>query len=125
MTGNQPADEVRSVSEFPSKCREQIIAQSIVFSFLQKKEENNYENNLIPCVGVAKNYVTFFMYDCENDIFLESAQIKLMSVQGGDILETGVLALWLAINDRYTCPGVTQHMINTGFKAEFPKHAGK
>ncbi|XP_060597177.1 uncharacterized protein LOC132751084 [Ruditapes philippinarum] len=93
MTGNQLADEVRSVSKFPSKRREQIIAQTIVFSFLQKKEENSYENYLIPCVGVVKNYVSFFMYDCENDILLESAQIKLMSVQGGDILETGVLAL--------------------------------
>ena len=64
------------------------------------------------------------MYDCEHDILLESAQIQLLSGQG-DILETGAIALWLAISYRYTCSGVTQHMIDTGFKAEFPKHVGQ
>lgn len=112
------------IEEFPAKHRDKLIAQSIVFSFLQKKENPAYENFLIPCIGIAKNYIVLFMYDSEHDILLEGKPIKLWT-PGGHIITSAVIALWLAINFSFTCSGVTDHMINCSFNADFPKHVGK
>ncbi|XP_053398675.1 uncharacterized protein LOC128556873 [Mercenaria mercenaria] len=114
----------KSSSEFPAKLRDQLIAQTIVFSFLQKKEKSTYENYLIPSIGIAKKHVVLFLYDSEHDILLESKLIKLWS-PGGHIITSAVLALWLAINFSFTCSGVTEHMKNCGFTADFPKQVGK
>lgn len=117
--GNKSSFEIKPSAEFPAKHRDQLIAQSIVFSLLQKKERPNYEHFLIPSIGIAKSHIVLFLYDSEHDILLESNVIKLWT-PGGHIITSSVIALWLGINFGFTCTGITEHMKNTSFHADFP-----
>lgn len=110
--------------DFPSKFKDQLIAQSIVLSFLQKKDKSKYENYLIPIIGIAKTQFVLFLYDSVNGILLESNVLQLWN-HPGKLIPSAVLALWLAINPSVTSSGVTEHMKDLGFTADFPKHVGK
>ncbi|XP_060554711.1 uncharacterized protein LOC132715679 isoform X2 [Ruditapes philippinarum] len=119
--GNKSSFEVKLSHEFPAKYRDQLIAQTIVFSFLEKKEKTTYENYLIPSIGIAKDQFVIFLYDSEHDILLESKVIKLWAPTGR-LYQSALLALWLGINYSLTCSGVTEHMKSCGFTSDFPKH---
>lgn len=109
--------EVKLSNEFPAKYRDQLIAQTIMFSFLEKKEKTAYENYLIPSIGVAKDQFVIFLYDSEHDILLESKVIKLWT-PAGRLFQSALLALWLGINYSLTCSGETEHMKSCGFIAD-------
>lgn len=50
----------------------QIIAQTIVFSFLQKKYHPEQDNFLTPCIGIGRTELIVMFYDAEHDVLLES-----------------------------------------------------
>ena len=59
--------------------REQIMAQCIVFSFLQKKLHPDYVNHLIPSIGIARHRLVMFFYDCDNDVLQESSEMPFIT----------------------------------------------
>ena len=73
--GKSPIEE-SSLSRNP-----QLIAETIVFSFLQKKKKQHPELShfLIPGVGIASNAMLLMFYDSEHDVFLESSFVPLLS----------------------------------------------
>jgi hypothetical protein len=122
--GKKSSFKTRLSHEFPARYRDRLIAQTIVFSFLEKKEKTTFENYLIPSIGVDNGQFVIFLYDSEHDILLESKVIKLIA-PSGRLFQPALLALWLVINYSITCSGVTEHMKSCGFTADFPKHVGK
>ena len=74
--GGKSPEEVKVKSAFLSK-NPQLVAESIVFSFLQKKRHPERENFLTPCIGVGSSFMLLMLYDSFHDVLLESAPVPL------------------------------------------------
>lgn len=98
------------------------MAQTIVFSFLQKKNHPELESFLIPTIAMSKTQVAICLYDSQYDIFLETPCLDLLN--GTFLNEVTVVVFWLALNYRYCCSGVPDEIIKTDFKADFFKCVG-
>ena len=90
----------------------QMIAQTIVFSFLQHKYNGMWlKHFLVPAIGISASHLYVNMYDCENDVLLSSEkELKISS--GGKLFVETVVLLWLALNYRDFCTGITEEMID-------------
>ena len=109
--------EVKSSTHFSDIDESQLIAQTIVFSFLQHKyNKAELENFLVPAIGISTSHIYVNLYDCENDVFLTSEK-KLQFLAGGELFPEKVVLLWLALNYRDFCTGITEEM--KSFKAGF------
>ena len=107
-----------TTEKFDDKDINQLQAQTIVFSFLQcKLNRLQMKNCLVPGIGISANKVKCFFYDCEEDIFLETAELKLQISDDKIISPSTVVFLWLALNYQLFCSGVTDRM--KIFKADF------
>ena len=121
--GNSSSVEMETTSEKMISCQEQIRAETIVFSFLQKKKYTELDNFLIPTISMSKTQVKICLYDCENDIFLETPLLDLFRDKKFLILDT-IITLWLVLNYKYCCSGVPEEIMDVNFKADFFKHIG-
>eukprot|EP00105_Crassostrea_gigas_P013798 XP_011430234.1 PREDICTED: uncharacterized protein LOC105330313 [Crassostrea gigas] len=100
----------------------QLVAETVVFSFLQKKTHPELSNFLIPCVGIASSAMLLMFYDSEHDVFLESSLVPLLSSTCKNMFTVeAVLVTWLAVNYRFLCTGLTDEMLP--FKACFFEEA--
>ncbi|XP_048742818.2 uncharacterized protein LOC125656246 [Ostrea edulis] len=98
----------------------QFVSQTIVFSFYQKKCNENL--SFVPSIGINKNRIQFHFYDAENDIYLLSQEIPLFDAENHLILPT-VIATWLVLNYKHLLTGPTTEMINDdkfGFHSKIP-----
>lgn len=91
--------------------RSQLIAETIVFSYLRK-------TGLVPTLGVSKNHCKVFMYDPEYDFLYESSELPLFDVFG-NLDTTAILVLWFVINYGEFCTGVKHSHEELGYKAGF------
>lgn len=98
--------------------REQIIAQSIVSSFYHTMIYPDYSNHLIPSIGISKDKIVVYFYDCINDVLLESSEMPFLTEQGA-LVKTTIVALWLVLNFKYFCCGITKGMEESDFKSGF------
>ena len=125
----EPSDDQISVSSFDvTSCEDsndnswsRIIAETIVFSFLQHK--HNYEklrNNLIPGISINNGKLVVFMYDCEKDVLLGSVAMDLFDKN--NIHMRTVIFLWLVLNYKLFCSGVIDDFKNV--KANFHRLIG-
>lgn len=87
----------------------QIIAQTIVFSFLQKKRPPNRDHFLTPCIGIGSSELIVMLYDSEHDVLLESSTIPLFENElSCRFSYCAILVCWLTVNYRYFCSGLTE-----------------
>ena len=117
VDGRLSSFEVKDNSDLIND-RSQIIAETIVFAFLQKKNNPAFENYLIPTVAVSKKDVLFHFYDPEHDILLESPSFSIFGYNGQLYFPT-VLALWFTLNYKTFCTGITRGMKERNFTADF------
>ncbi|KAK3102375.1 hypothetical protein FSP39_010905 [Pinctada imbricata] len=110
----------------------QMIAETIVFSFLQKRLHPERDNFLTPCIGVGFSEflgvgfseLFIMLYDSEHDVLLESCKIPLSSpTQPNKFNMTAVLLSWLVVNYKFLCTGLTDEM-KAFYKADFFEKAG-
>ncbi|XP_033736257.1 uncharacterized protein LOC117324484 [Pecten maximus] len=96
---------------------DQIIAETVVFSFLQQQCHPESAHFLCPCIGVANTALVFYFHDSEHDILLESSRIPLLDSE----LEINLLAIissWLVVNYKYLSSGLPESLKgseNAGF----------
>ena len=122
-----PQDDLTegSVSSIEIKSKEnfvdQLLAQTIVFSFLQMKYNKlKLTHSLIPAIGISTQHLYINMYDCINDVFLKSDALEMF---GDDkVLDHIVVLLWLTLNYRYFCTGIAEEMKDC--KADFHERLG-
>ena len=76
----------------------QLIAQTLVLSFYQKKL--NQHLTFVPSIAVNRNLINqFHFYNSENDVYLVSQEMPLFVNQTLHL--STVLATWLVLNHRY------------------------
>ena len=108
--GGKSAIEVKQTSAALSK-NPQIIAETIVFSFLQKQWHPERDIYLTPCIGVDSSSLLVMFYDSENDVLLESTKVPLLAYEGGKMFNLeAVLVAWLTVNYIFLCTGITDGM---------------
>ncbi|KAK3093719.1 hypothetical protein FSP39_019226, partial [Pinctada imbricata] len=96
----------------------QLVAQTIVFSFLQKKRHPEWNNFLIPCIGIGDEDLLIMFYDSEHDILLESSLVPLYSkLNKKKYSVEAIVVTWLAVNYNFLCTGLTNEM--HAYKADF------
>lgn len=100
--------------------KHKMIAQTIVFSFLQKKQHPDLNHFLIPCIGTSASQVIFYFYDSINDILLQSASMDLLDGSGSVNFDT-IIALWLVLNYKYLGSGPSRQLLD-GPKSGFFNH---
>ena len=111
------SSETKSSDALSDSDESQLIAQTIVFSFLQHKyNKSELKNALVPAIGISTSRVYVNLYDCENDIFLSSEK-NLKFLSGRKLYDEIVVLLWLVLNYRDFCTGITEEM--KSFKADF------
>ena len=98
--------------------RSQIIAETIVFAFLQKTNNPALKNFLTPTVAVSEEDVVFHFYDPELDFLLESPLFMIWN-KGSELYYPTVLALWFILNYKTFCTGITIGMKERNFTADF------
>lgn len=87
----------------------QIIAQTIVFSFLQKKRHPDREHFLTPCIGIGSSELIVMLYDSEHDVLLESSTIPLFENEFScEFSYRAILVCWLTVNYQYFCSGLVE-----------------
>lgn len=102
----------------------ETIAQTIVFSFLQKKAHPERDSFLTPCIGIGSSELVVMFYDSEHDILLESSSIPLFTDPSSlEFSYTAILVSWLVVNYNFLCTGLPDHMM--AYKSDFCVHAGK
>lgn len=108
-------------TDFVERDKQQIIAQTIVFSFLQCKESNGVlKHFLVPGIGISKKKVISYLYDCENDVLLGTPPMELFAYKS--LCYNTIVFLWLTLNYKIFCSGITDSM--KPFKAEFFERVG-
>jgi hypothetical protein len=122
----------RQSTELEGKCveelefRSQTLAQSIVFSFLQKKMHPHLENFLIPCLAASRKEIKIYFYDSKHDILLESRGIPLLvnipGLKCKPLNFEAILAAWMVLNYKFLCSGPHESLLQAP-KANFFKKA--
>ena len=120
----------RSVSSTGSICEEmQSTAQTVVFSFLQRKMNKEFMKTcLVPGITIGNSNYRLFFYDSENDVLVSSmSEAALFDDSTKDLNCTVTVLLWMALNYEYLCSGVpektTKYEIND-IKAGFFERVG-
>lgn len=91
------------------KTNPQIAAQTIVFSFLQKKRHPEREHFLTPCIGVRRSELFIMLYDSEHDVLLESSTVPLFENEFScEFSFRAILICWLTVNYRFFCSGLNE-----------------
>ena len=88
----------------------QIAAETIVHSFYHHQLHPDHENTLIPCIAISANSVMFYFYDSVKDILLGSTLFPLLSVGANHpflVRLTTVFALWMVLNHKHHCNGLS------------------
>ncbi|XP_061163727.1 uncharacterized protein LOC133172909 [Saccostrea echinata] len=101
----------------------QLIAETIVFSFLQKQKHPEYSNFLTPAVGVGISEMTIMFYDAEHDVLLESTRVPLFDSPEEDCRKFSLAAIlisWLVVNYKYLSSGLVDTMQT--YTADFHNH---
>lgn len=87
----------------------QIIAQTIVFSFFQKKRHPERNNFLTPCIGIGSSELIVMLYDSEHDVLLESSSVPLFNNDSSlKFSLQAILVCWLTVNYKYFCSGLCE-----------------
>ncbi|XP_069131532.1 uncharacterized protein [Argopecten irradians] len=84
--------------------KHQLVAQAVVFSFLKQKNYPDSKISLVPVIGVSAKEVIFFLYDCKEDVLLQSVKMSLRC--GKAVRYQTVIAIWLVLNYNYLGSGL-------------------
>lgn len=131
ISGNDNSPEKRNIIEVKtSKTKDdlqsmnQAIAQTIVFSFLQKKALPNL--SFIPNILISPNEFRIIMYDVDNDILLCSEPLAIFCKR--EFKKSSIIMLWMVLHYELFLEDVKPRFEEDGldmrkFNAKFKKRA--
>ncbi|CAC5409471.1 unnamed protein product [Mytilus coruscus] len=91
---------------------DQAVAQTIVFSFIQRKRHPTL-CSLIPNILISSSYFRIIMYDSVHDILLCTALIPLFATkEKKKLIPTSVVILWMVLHHRQFCEEIKTNMID-------------
>ncbi|XP_076084938.1 uncharacterized protein LOC143055658 [Mytilus galloprovincialis] len=97
----------------------QVAAKTIVYSFYYKQVHPDHSNTLIPCIGVSHLGLIFYFYDSVNDVLLGSTHFPLAASSPFQLSFTAVIGVWLILNHKHLCNGLSLIDLKEVPKARF------
>jgi hypothetical protein len=105
----------RTISEVKlslSGAESQAIAQTIVFSFLQRKRHRKFSNFLIPNILISPHDFRIIMFDAVNDILICSVPLPIFQPYPSSSLQiASIIILWMVLHYRMFCVGLDTSLI--------------
>lgn len=96
--------EVKKV--IPDELLQQALAQTIVFSWIQRKRHPERSNHMVPNIVISPKQFKIMMYDAGKDVFLVSTFIDLFTDEKCTKLSSNaVIVLWMVLHNRLFCTG--------------------
>ncbi|XP_052692894.1 uncharacterized protein LOC128171201 isoform X1 [Crassostrea angulata] len=89
----------------------QAIAQTIVFSLVQKQKHPEFLHHMIPNIVISPEKLEIMMYDSDNDVLLCSNPILLFNLDLPDdrtLIDETVLIIWMVLHYRIFCSGLNK-----------------
>lgn len=113
--GEKSATEVKYST---SGALDQTLAQTIVFSLLQKQKHPNLKNFLIPNILISPEEIQILVYDAEYDVLLCSNIIELFDPSELCLNPETLIILWMVLHYRMFCTGLPPllHKYRSHFK---------
>jgi hypothetical protein len=109
-SSNEDLSQIKVKSDDLQFHLSQIVAQTIVFSFHQRK---HYPLYLLPSIGVSKHAIQFHFYDAREDLYFASYNLPLFYTTN-ELNMTVVLATWLVLNHSFFTPKPSKSMLEEG-----------
>ncbi|CAG2247481.1 CHD1 [Mytilus edulis] len=116
-TSDDDEDETDDINSFTNGkedvigYEDQAVAQTIVFSFIQRKRHPSL-CSLIPNILISSSYFRIIMYDSVHDILLCTAPIPLFATnEKKKLITASVVILWMVLHHRQFCEGIKTNMI--------------
>ncbi|KAK3097730.1 hypothetical protein FSP39_012522 [Pinctada imbricata] len=101
--GGKSIDEVQLST---SGAEDQAVAETVVFSFIQRAWNPQLKNHLIPNIVIDSRHFRILMYDSENDYLLCSMLLPIFEEDGYSLSLTSILVLWMVLHYRNFCSGI-------------------
>ncbi|XP_061183614.1 uncharacterized protein LOC133191883 [Saccostrea echinata] len=104
--GGKMITEVKQA--LPEHSLSQAIAQTVVFSLVQKQKHPEFLHHMIPNIVISPEKVEIMMYDSDNDVLLCSNQILLFNLDLPEyrtLIDETVVILWMVLHYRIFCTG--------------------
>lgn len=123
---NRPVGELIAEVKlhFSEYSMNQAIAQTIVFSCIQKKKYPTFPNHMVPNIVISPENFRVIMYDAEKDVLLCSKSIDLFNPEESETLsKKAVVVLWMILHYRLFCSGMknVKERLLQECKSTFPK----
>lgn len=115
FTDEDSPDE-ETISEDAKGSEDQAIAQTIVFSLLQRQNHPSCQHHLIPNIVITPTEFRVNMYDAVNDILLSSLSLKLFDPKFESLQIESVIILWMVLHYRIFCAGIKVNELKEEFK---------
>ncbi|XP_061171272.1 uncharacterized protein LOC133180832 [Saccostrea echinata] len=113
----------------------QVISQTIVFSFIQRKLYPHLQNFLIPNLLISPYHYRILMYDSLNDILICSVKLPIFHDKDKPrrLNIASVVFLWMVLHYRLFCVGINvKEILENGsikdireIQSKFPDRAGE
>lgn len=92
------------VKQSNSEAEDQSVAETIVFSLIQRTCHPDLKNHLVPYIVISSYDFRILMYDAVNDVLLCGMLLPIF--QDNCLHITSVLILWMALHYRIFCSGI-------------------
>ncbi|XP_062581265.1 uncharacterized protein LOC134243062 [Saccostrea cucullata] len=110
-TQNDDSPGEKMITEVKQHSVSQAIAQTIVFSLVQKQKHPEFLHHMIPNIVISPEKVEIIMYDSDNDVLLCSNQILLFNLDHPEdrtLIDETVVILWMVLHYRIFCTGLNK-----------------
>ena len=95
-----------------SGAESQAIAQTIVFSYIQRKRHPHFSNFLIPNILISPKDFRIIMYDSVNDVLLCSVPLSIFQPYPSSSLQiASIIILWMVLHYRMFCVGINTSLV--------------
>jgi hypothetical protein len=121
---------ISEVKASPSAASEnQAVAQTIVFSMLQKQKHPDFPHHLVPNIVISPTEFYVIMYDSVNDVLVGCFPMRLFSSTVESLNIDSVIILWMVLHYRMFCKGiefdkVAGNLKGFDFRSHFREKAG-
>jgi hypothetical protein len=109
LLDKQNGDSTVIKEELSEHTLAQSIAQTIVFSLVQRQRHPNALHHMVPNIVISPEKFEIVMYDAEKDVLLYSNSIFLFNLDSPEnrsLTSEAVLILWLVLHYRVFCSGL-------------------
>lgn len=107
--GGKRITEVKQA--LPENILSQAIAQTIVFSLLQKQKHPEFLHHMIPNIVISPEKLEIMMYDSDNDVLLCSNPIHLFNLdlpENRTLIDETVVIIWMVLHYRIFGTGLNK-----------------